>query len=85
MMTKFEKERNEALFSLDRKKIEAYLRKRGKAIPENDKVFWASVYKCICNIAEASAELKEHADMWLRCHGMSSRIRVPRPYVHIYK
>jgi len=46
-MTNFEKERNEALFSLDRQKIEAYLRKRGKAVPENDIVFWASVYKCI--------------------------------------
>ena len=85
MTASFVKERNEALFSLDRQRIEAYLRKRGNAVPENDTVFWASVYKCICRIAEAPAELKEHAEIWLRCHGMSSKIAVPRPYIHVYK
>lgn len=83
-MTTFEKERNEALFSLNRKKIEVYLRKRGKTIPENDTVFWASVYKCICNIAEAPTELKEQASFWLRCHGMSSRIAFPCTYTSKY-
>jgi hypothetical protein len=39
-----------------------------------------AAYKCICNITDAPAELKEHADMWLRRHGMSSRIAFPCPY-----
>lgn len=85
MTASFVKERNEALFSLDRQRITEYFRKRGSDVPENDTVFWAAVYKCICNIKDAPAELKEHAEMWLRCHGMSSKIAVPRPYIHVYK
>ena len=37
----FVKERDEVLFSLDRKRIEKYLRKRGIEVPKNDIVFWA--------------------------------------------
>ncbi len=70
----FIRERNEALFSLDRSRIEEYLRKRGKRIPENDIVFWASIYKVICHIDEAPAELVEHAKLWLYSHGMSEKI-----------
>ena len=85
MTASFVKERNQALFSLDRHKITEYFRKRGSDVPKNDIVFWAAVYKCICNIKDAPAELKEHAEMWLRSHGMSSKIAVPRPYIHVYK
>ena len=46
-LAKFVKERNEALFSLDRPTIEAYLKKRGMGVPENDIIFWAAVYKSI--------------------------------------
>ena len=80
MKASFVQERNEALFSLDRQRITEYFRKRGSDVPENETVFWAAVYKCICNITDAPAELKEHADMWLRRHGMSSRIAFPCPY-----
>ena len=50
----FVKERNEALFSLDRDRIEAYLAKHGDATSENasDMVFWAGVYKAICRIKD---------------------------------
>lgn len=70
MMTVVErivKERNEALFSLDRKKIERYLKKYGQAeftkAPEN--IFWAGVYKAICEINDAPPELVEKASSWL--------------------
>ena len=36
----FVKERNEALFSLDRERIEAYFRKQGAEMPKEDIVFW---------------------------------------------
>ena len=51
----FVKERNEALFSLDRKKIEAYMIKYGETeiAQTPDVVFWASVYKAICGIKDA--------------------------------
>lgn len=35
----FVKERNEALFSLDRERIEAYFKKRGVETPKEDIVF----------------------------------------------
>ena len=51
----FVKERNEALFSLDRKKIEAYMIKYGETeiTQTPDNVFWVSVYKAICGIKDA--------------------------------
>ena len=73
-LAKFVKERNEALFSLDRPTIEAYLKKRGMGVPENDIVFWAAVYKCIYNITDAPAELKEKAIAWLQAHGMRGEV-----------
>ena len=46
---RFVKERNDALFSLDRRKIEAYMLKYGEPAMSDlpDEVFWASVYKAI--------------------------------------
>ena len=44
-------ERNEALFSLDKNKIMAYLRKYNLPTEaSSDVVFWAGIYKAICNI-----------------------------------
>ena len=47
MRETFVKERNDALFSLDRKKIEAYCAKHGDTDTAElpDPVFWAGVYK----------------------------------------
>ena len=70
----FVKERNEVLSSLDRGRIEAYLRKRGCDIPDNDIVFWAGVYKSICNITSAPEELVYKAKDWLYTHGMSENV-----------
>lgn len=70
----FVKERNEVLFSLDRDRIEAYFGKQGVELPEDDIVFWAGVYKSICNITNAPEELVQKAKDWLHAHGMSERI-----------
>ena len=79
----FVKERNEVLFSLDRDRIEAYLIRRGCVVPENDIVFWAGVYKSICNITDAPAELVQKAQDWLHAHGMSERINLQySPAIH---
>ena len=72
----FVKERNEALFSLDRKTIEKHFGKCGIAIPENETLFWATVFKCICNITNAPDELVITAEKWLMMHGMSPCISV---------
>ncbi len=64
-------ERNEALFSLDRKKIEAYLIKHGE--PETAKapdiLFWGSVYKAICGINGAPKNVLDQAVHWLTANG----------------
>ena len=69
----FVKERNEALFSLDRKKIEAYCAKHGDtgSADTPDLIFWAGVYKAICAIKDAPEDLVEQAHIWLSVHGFS--------------
>lgn len=73
MLETFVKERNEALFSLDRKKIEAYMIKYGETeiVQTPDVVFWASVYKAICGIKDAPEVIVSKAKAWLHEHGMS--------------
>lgn len=66
MLEEFVKERNEALFSLDRNKIEAYMKKYGQPEVEEvpDDLFWASVYKAICGISNAPDELVSKRYAW---------------------
>ena len=73
MLEAFVKERNEALFSLDRKKIEAYMIKYGETeISQTpDTVFWTSVYKAICGIKDTPEAIESKAKEWLHEHGMS--------------
>lgn len=71
---KFVEERNAVIFSLDRERIEKYMKKRGIRIPDNDTVFWAGIYKIICNITDAPPELAAKAETWLYEHCMSARI-----------
>lgn len=69
-----EKERNEALFSLDEDKIKAYFKKYDISIPKNEIVFWGGVYKSIYNIKDAPEEFKYKAWEWLTEHGVSTAI-----------
>ena len=73
MIESFVKERNDALFSLDRRKIEAYLVKygEGETAKVPDLLFWASVYKAICGIKDAPKDVKEIAYSWLSKNGFS--------------
>jgi hypothetical protein len=73
MIERFVKERNEALFSLDRKKIEAYLTKYGETEILNapDLIFWGGVYKAICGVQGAPKEIVDKAHAWLLEHGLS--------------
>lgn len=63
MIENFVKERNEALFSLDRRKIEAYLVKygEGETAKAPDLLFWASVYsKTACSRRSNYEQLNIH-------------------------
>ena len=72
----FVKERNDALFSLDRKKIEAYCAKYGDndSADMPDVVFWAGVYKAICAIKNAPEDKLQIARTWLKANGFSASI-----------
>lgn len=73
MLESFVKERNDALFSLDRRKIEAYLIKYGEGdlAHTSDMLFWASVYKAICGIKGAPNDVVAKARAWLSAYGFS--------------
>ena len=71
---KFVKERNEAMFSLEKEKIVAYCKKYGIHIPENEQVFWAGVYKYILSIENSPEHLRQKAIEWLDGHGFKRTI-----------
>lgn len=72
---KFVKEHDEALLSLDEKKIKAYMKKyQVRFCPGNETVFWAGVHKAIIEINSASAEQKKKSHDWLVAHGF-------KPYI----
>jgi len=76
----FVKERNEALFSLDRERIERYVASRGCNEPVDDIVFWGGVYKAILCIPNAPVDVVEKALTWLEEHGMQPTINFPCIY-----
>lgn len=70
----FVNERNEALFSLDRAKIEEFSRKYCETddadVPEE--IFWAGVYKAILGVKCSPPELVAKAQSWLSAHGYTA-------------
>lgn len=69
-MTEFERERNEALLSLDECRIRAYMKKYGVAFePENITVWWAGIHKAILGIQSITPEQRERSENWLVEHG----------------
>lgn len=73
-MQEFLRDRNEALFSLDEKKIRKYCQKYGVVMPENERVFWAGVYKSILAIPDSPSHLRRKAENWLDSHGFKRTI-----------
>ena len=64
----FLKDRDEALLSLDRTKIEAFMDKYGENMPENETVFWAGIHKARIEISYFPDDVKELSKKWLREH-----------------
>jgi hypothetical protein len=68
----FIKDRNEAFLSLDRNKIEAFIKKWDCCdIPSNERVFWAGVHKARLSIVSMPKRAKEISRKWLVEHGFS--------------
>lgn len=65
----FVKERDEALLSMDAKKIRQYAHKYGVQCPREDVTVLAAAAKAIGHINSATKEQKEAAESWLLSHG----------------
>lgn len=70
----FVKERNEALLSLDREKIERYAKKYGIPLPDSEEAFWRGVHKAICHITDIPFEVRQKSADWLFDHGSTPEI-----------
>ena len=57
----FTKDRDEALLSLNKEKILAFYAKYGLPYAKKDKVFWATVYKCIYHIDASTKKTKSRS------------------------
>jgi len=69
MIENFIEERNKALLSLDRGKIEEFGKKYGLTFPVGEEAFWRGVHKAICNIHTFPQEVRERSAEWLCEHG----------------
>ena len=70
MVKKFVKERDAALLSLDRGKIEAFLQKWGAGFPcSTEQVFWAVIHKARLEILSFPEYEKEISRQWLLENG----------------
>ncbi|MDR1772567.1 MAG: hypothetical protein LBS02_18340 [Hungatella sp.] len=74
-MSQFKKERDGALFSLDKQKILKYCKKYGVPLPSNDIAFRAGAHKSIYHLQSATFEQKEKSKQWLFDNGFSPEIR----------
>lgn len=67
----FNQDRDEALLSLDRAKIEAFASRYGISMPEDDDTFWGGIHKARLHANALSEEEKEQSRQWLRKEGFS--------------
>ena len=61
MKNSFVHDRDEALLSLDEKKIRAFTRKYNISISDNPIVFWASVYKAVLAMKHCPEDIRRQA------------------------
>jgi hypothetical protein len=72
-LDQFFKDRDEAMLSLDKDKILAYMIKYGAHVPRNEAVFWAGVHKARLALNCVDADGKILSRNWLSENGFSSK------------
>ena len=70
----FIKDREEALWSLDKEKIMAFADKYHIPMPENELAFMAGVHKEIFNMTNTPDDVKKASALWLTEHGFRTEI-----------
>ena len=68
-MKMFVKERNEALLTMDEKKLRNYIKKYSVHMPAKKIVFWAAIHKARLTVKEIPEAEKEISRQWLRENG----------------
>lgn len=68
----FNKDRNEALLSMNKEKIIAYLAKYGQQFHSDDNIFWAGVHKARTAIPSLPFAERMVSKRWLDERGLSS-------------
>ena len=71
-MQQFVADRREALLSMDREIIEAYMRKYGVRIPNDEEVFWIMIHKARTGATDLSMAARITSKQWLSERGMRS-------------
>lgn len=69
------RERDQAMTSMDRDKILAYAAKYGvnmANLPQTDERFWAAVHVCISGVETLPMPMRKASKRWLIEHGMPS-------------
>lgn len=72
LMRAFVKERDEALLSLDKDKILAYMHHYGVPVPKSNVVFWAGIHKARIASNGIPEDEKEKSRAWLTERGFST-------------
>lgn len=71
-IAQFEKERNEALLSMDEDKIRTVLLKwSGRPIPQGE-VFWGAIHKTITGIPSLPLDFRKKSKRWLEERNLTS-------------
>lgn len=69
-VAQFNKERNEALLSMDEQRIRAFVMKwNGTIMPSNPISFWGAVHKCITGVKTLPIEFRRESFKWLTKRG----------------
>jgi hypothetical protein len=71
-LDQFLKDRNEALLSLEEKKIRSHLRKYGQEPPEDQNVFWYGIHKAITACTALPKDFRQKSKAWLEVRGSQS-------------
>lgn len=74
-MKRFCRDRDEALRSLDKDRIYAYMKKyEVEWFPSTEEVFWAGIHKARISLNSFSEEEKEFSRNWLSKHGYQPKL-----------
>jgi hypothetical protein len=69
----FTRSRNEALLSLNEKKIrQFYMFWNSEDLPQDPEIFWRGVHKCITGCADLPKEFRQRSKFWLNTRGSES-------------